>query len=110
MNRDHRGWLQALGPLDPERLAEEVERMRVTLNAVLPRRSLQWRTAAEVWRARPALAVDRVDFREEVLERVARLALSKPGLMAYDGLAERLAIEGALTRRGLLKCERGGWC
>ena len=110
MNRDHRGWLDALGLLDPELLAEEVERMRVTLNAVLPRRSLQWRTAQQVWGQRPALDVDRAGFREEVRARAARLALSDEKLRAYDGLVDRLAIEAALTSRGLLKCERGGWC
>jgi len=110
MNRDHREWLEALGPLDPARLAEEVERMRATLNAVLPRRSLHWRTAAQVWGQRPALDVDRAGFRDEVRERAARLALSHAGLRAYDGLVDRLAIEAALTSRGLLKCDRGGWC
>ena len=110
MNRDHDGWLEVLGPLDLERLAEEVERMRVTLNAVLPRRSLQWRTAEQVWGQRPALDVDRAGFCEEVRERLARLALSDEKLRAYDGPVDRLAIEAALTNRGLLECERGGWC
>jgi transposase len=110
MNRDHRGWLAALGPLDLELLAEEAHRMLAALNAAVPRRSLGWRTAGEVWRERPVLTIDRSGFLEDVRERTAQLALSQPGLTAYDGLVDRLAIEGALTSRGLLKCERGGWC
>lgn len=110
MNRDHRGWLAAAGLLEPEALAEEAERMLAALNGAVPRRSLGWRTAEQAWRERPALAVDRWEFLAEVRDRAARLALSRPEVTAYDGLIHRLAIEAALTSRGLLKCERGGWC
>jgi transposase len=110
MNREHRAWLDAAGPLDPERLREEVERMAEALNAALPRRSLGWRTAQELWQRRPSLAVDRSAFRDEVRERAHRLALTQPKLQAYDGLVERFAIEMALTDRGWLKRQRGGWC
>ena len=68
------------------------------------------RTAEQVWGQRPALDVDRTSFHDEVRERAAQLALSDARLRAYDGLVDRLAIEAALTSRGLLKCERGGWC
>jgi hypothetical protein len=110
MNRDHRGWLAAVGLLDPERLVEEAQRMLAALNAAVPRRSLGWRTAEQTWRERPALTIDRSDFLEDVRDRAARLGLSQPGLRAYDGLVDRLAIEAALMSRGLLKCQRGGWC
>jgi transposase len=84
--------------------------MAETLNAALPRRSLGWRTAQELWRNRPSLAVDRSAFRDEVRERAHRLALTQPKLQAYDGLVERFAIETALADRGWLKRQRGGWC
>ncbi|MBL8950971.1 MAG: hypothetical protein JNK82_09360, partial [Myxococcaceae bacterium] len=57
-NREHRAWLNTCGPLALGELGEEVERMQYAWNCSLPRRSLGWRTASEVWSARPKLEVD----------------------------------------------------
>jgi hypothetical protein len=72
--------------------------------------ALGWKTAYEVWVARPRLAVDRRALREEVMERTARIGreLERRGHPA--DLAERMAIEQALTTRGYLRQTVGGWC
>ncbi len=109
-NREHRAWLEAGGLLAPDALSEACEEMRRALNSRWPRRSLGWRTSLEVWSARPRLEVDRVALREEVQDRAARIRRRAEGRAAVAAMAERLAIEWALTKRGYLRRQPGGWC
>lgn len=109
-NREHRAWLTATGELDPDALSDACEEMRSALNCQWPRRSLGWRTSLEVWTVRPAIDVDRAALREEVQDRAARIRRRAEGRAAVAAMAERLAIEWALTKRGYLRREPGGWC
>jgi hypothetical protein len=109
-NREHRAWLAAVGRLtddDLERLADE---MLLALNAAWPRRTLTWSTSEEAWLARPPITEDRVALREEVVDRAARIRRQADGRAATATMAERFAIEAALTRRGFLRRSTGGWC
>jgi hypothetical protein len=108
-NREHRGWFEALGPCDMERLPDECESMLWAFNELKPRRTLGWRTAGEAWRSRQVVTVDRRELAEEVAERAEKLK-QEAHRVAYPGLVERLAIQAALTQRGLLKVTKGGWC
>jgi len=109
-NREHRAWLRndpmpGRAPLE-RRLREMVERV----NHLWRRRTLGWKTAAEVWSARPPLKIDRDALREEVQDRVQRIARNLSGRGRPADLAERLAIEQTLTRMGHLRRELGVWC
>jgi transposase InsO family protein len=105
-NRDNRAWLDALAIPSPAQLPVRVERMRRALNERWPRRTLSFKTAAELWDIKPSLDVDRQELRREVAQIHERLCRQDvPG-----DLAQRLAIEKALTNRGLLHREAGGWC
>jgi transposase len=110
MNREQRAWLDAQGLLDPDALADARDRMLRALNASWRRRTLDFRTAEEVWRMRPPVLVDRAALRDEVADRAACIARHLDVRGAPADLAERLAIEQALSRRGLLRQEMGGWC
>lgn len=99
-NREHRAWLAASDVIDDA----ELERMMQTLNERWPRRALAWRTAAEIWNARPPLRVDRAELHAEVVYRAARLADR-----CAPRLAGRLAIEQTLEHRGYLRRIAGGW-
>jgi hypothetical protein len=102
-NREHREWLAASdGPVD-------LDRMMGVLNA-RPRGTLGWRTADELWRTRPRIAVDRQALAEDVADRAARLRRSLDVLPAPQDLAWRLAVKQALIDRQLLRIEKGGWC
>ena len=105
-NREHRAWLEALGIVSPDELADAAERMLPVLNEAWPRRSLGWKTATEVWTARQPVDVDRDALRDEVNERAARLRREQN---LRDDQAQRFAIEAALTQRQLLKRTAGGW-
>lgn len=109
-NREHRAWLDALGPCDAMQLKAECEAMREAFNELVPRRTLAWRTAGELWRARVEVTVDRRELQEEVEARRNKLVEQEALRVAYPGLVERLAIEAALTNRGLLRLTKGGWC
>ncbi len=109
-NREHRAWigsqpLPAGTSLEP-RLVEMLDRV----NRLWRRRTLGWKTAAEIWSARPPLMVDRTALREEVQDRALRIARELSGRGQPADLAERLAIEQTLTRMGYLRRETGGWC
>lgn len=109
-NREHRAWLDAepvseRRPLEP-RLVEMLDRV----NRLWRRRTLGWKTAAEIWSARPPLNVDRQALREEVQDRALRIARKLSGRGHPADLAERLAIEQTLTRMGYLRQELGAWC
>jgi cell division septum initiation protein DivIVA len=105
-NRDNRAWLDALGTPSAADLTSHVDRMRHALNELWPRRTLGFRTAAEVWSSRPKLDVDREALRLEVDNHQSRLRRQD----VPADLAQRLAIEKALTQRGWLRREPGGWC
>ena len=102
-NREHRAWLAPLGPfLDPPVLTRRCGSMLYALNTLWRRRSLRWLTAAEAWAARPTLDIDRDQLRLEIHDRVASLARHLDARASSADMAPRLAIEQALTLRGLL--------
>lgn len=101
LNRDQREWLRGD--------ASEVNRTTVddmmrSLNNRWPRRKLGWTTAAQEWSTRPTINVDRVQLRKEVELRCSRL-IACGNVKA--GMAWRLAVEQALTARGLLRVKSG---
>jgi transposase InsO family protein len=103
-NRDHRAWLRAVGDdLAPGSLVTAMARMRSALNETWRRRSLDWRTAAEIWALRPTMQEDRIALHDEVTDRAARLRADD----IDEDLAMRLAIEKALTDRGYLRVTPG---
>jgi len=104
-NREHRGWLSALGPVTRQALVSAAERMRTALNASWARPTLDWCTAEQVWQRRVTPTVDRTLLRTDVDRCTARLIAT-----GYEPLrARRLAIESALEERGLLTINQGGW-
>lgn len=109
-NREHRAWAGELALLPVSEIEQRLAEIIRAVNELWRRRTLGWKTASEVWVARPRLAVDRSALREEVVERTARIGreLQRRGHPA--DLAERLAIEQALTTRGYLRQTVGGWC
>lgn len=109
-NREHRSWLDALGPMSLSALAAECERMRGCFNERVPRRTLGWLTPGVVWRKCTMPNVDRRELAAEVEERTQRLTEAVVPGRSYPGLTERLAIQAALTNRGLLRLTKGGWC
>jgi len=103
-NREHRAWLAlSTGCTD-------VDAMMLALNGRWRRSTLGWRTAEEVWQARPSLQVDRATLARDVTDRAAHLRRSLEESPRPDELAWRLAVKQALVERGLLRVERGGWC
>lgn len=104
-NREHRAWLAAPG--DTQR---GIGAMINALNSKWRRSTLGWRTAAEVWTARRPLNVNRNELYEEVKERAARVRNAGWLRGKPADFADRVAIEQALTSRGLLRREMRGWC
>jgi hypothetical protein len=109
-NREHRAWLASLELSAVDDLEELVEAMISVLNSTWRRSTLGWRTASEVWQERRISDVDRGALREEVMDRAGRIRRQLAPSAGPAGLAERLAIEQILERRGLLRREKGGWC
>lgn len=109
-NREHRAWLDSVGPCTTGRLVGECASMREAFNELIPRRTLAWQTSGALWRARQEVQIDRRALAEDVEERKHRLMSQKALRVAYPGLVERLAIEAALIARGLLRLTKGGWC
>jgi hypothetical protein len=109
-NREHRAWLSAAGPVSASDLDRLCDEMLLALNAAWPRRSLTWRTSEEAWEARPVIDIDRAGLHAEVQDRAARIRRQAEGRAAVAAMAERLAIEAALTKLGFLRREPGGWC
>jgi hypothetical protein len=105
-NREHRAWLRRVFVHGREGLEAEVETMMAALTGSWRRRTLDWRTAAEAWSARPQERLDREDFRREVTDRACRIATSGG---ASNDLAWRLAIEQVLLKWGLLTITKEGW-
>jgi transposase InsO family protein len=106
-NREHRAWLDVLGLVTPDELEREAERMVDFLNGSWPRRTLDWKTASVVWHERQPVDVDRDELREEVRDRAAQL---RRDTHLRADIAQRFAIEAALTQRQLLQRSAGGWC
>jgi len=105
-NRDHRAWYRLLPPVTLRELAVAGCEMRTSLNALWPRPTLDGCTAEHAWQQRQTVDVDRLELRHEV-ERCTN------GLLAVGTrplTARRVAIESALTKRGLLTINQGGWC
>lgn len=105
-NRDHRAWLDSVPQPTPGALPELADRMCAALNTLWPQRRLGWRTPAEAWKDR--LDVDPV--RDSFHSEVNRFQDSYRRQDMPEDLAQRLAIEKALTQRGWLRREAGGWC
>jgi transposase-like protein len=106
-NREHRAILDALGPVTtPILLALSREKISA-IDTRWPRRALGWRTSHEIWQTRTPLQVDREELRQDVERMTAKLQ-SKQGCRGFPAdMAERLAIEAALTKRGLLSRQAG---
>ena len=105
-NREHRAWYAHLGKVGLDQLDVAAKDMRAALNALWPRPTLSGWTAEQAWYAHRPPDIDRRELRDQV-DRCTH-GLVSSGL---DYLrARRIAIESALTDRGLLTIERGGWC
>lgn len=109
-NREHRRWMAALTPQPRATTESALQEMIHCVNDLWRRRTLHWHTATEAWNARPPLTVDRNAFREEVYEHARNIAHELQRRSQPTHLAERLAIERTLERRGLLRLQVGGWC
>jgi hypothetical protein len=109
-NREHRAWAGELALLPVAEIEQRLEEIIRAVNGLWRRRTLGWKTAYEVWVARPRLVVDRRALREEVMERAARIGWHLQHRGKPADLAERLAIEQALTTKGYLRQTIGGWC
>lgn len=101
--RDHRPFLDT----EDRPASEAVDPMMASLNNSWRRRRLGWRTPGECWRLRTDPVVDRVALRTEV-EKKCRTLVAEHGLK--PDLGWRLAVEQALTSRGLLRIKPGGGC
>lgn len=80
--------------------------MRTSLNTLWPRPTLDGCTAEHAWLQRQAVDVDRLELRHEVERCTAGLLTAGTKPLT----ARRIAIESALTNRGLLTINQGGWC
>jgi hypothetical protein len=110
-NREHRGWLAACSVTSGAELDEVIECMRRALNDDWRRRSLGWMTASEKWAERVAPCDDRAALAASVVEHADHLrAERRRGDHDDELLVERLAVERALTERGYLRQQPGGWC
>lgn len=104
-NREHRAWLNLLGPVSPDELEEACQAMRLAFNERWRRGTLDFRTASELWDGRAAIIEDRHALRAEVKERREKLLRKELNV----DLAERLAIEQTLVEHRYLRIENGGW-
>lgn len=109
-NRELREWLGDTASRTHRELMGECEEARRVLNEVFPRRTLGWRTAAEMWNSASSFAVDRVRLAEEVDEEERRIRLELADRPRADDKARRLAIESVMARHGWLIRQEGGWC
>ena len=109
-NREHRAWLAALADPAGEPMQALLERMIYCLNTLWPRRSLAWKTAAEAWKKRPDISIDRQSFKEEVESRARHLERHIDLRAKPADIIQRLAIEQTLQHLGYLHRQNGGWC
>lgn len=105
-NREHRAWKRELGPVTRDELATALPSMRTALNALWARPTLDWCTAETAWERRKPMVIDRRELRTDVERRT--FGLCTAGVEPLRG--QRIAIEAALTERGLLTINQGGWC
>jgi transposase InsO family protein len=105
-NREHRGWYAHLGAATFDELARSAEAMRTALNTLWPRPTLNGCTAEQAWRERRRVTIERGELIAEVESCTSRLVTS--GLQPLR--ARRIAIESALTQRGLLTVTQGASC
>jgi hypothetical protein len=101
-NREHRLWL-AMCERRPDDMQSELDRMKSAFNDDWRRPTLDWCTPAEQWSKRRALDDERSSFLDDVCDRAARLGAN--GI--EETLAMRLAIEQALTQKGILRITPG---
>lgn len=109
-NREHRAWLAALVHPLGQPMQALLEQMIYCLNTLWPRRSLGWKTAAEAWKDRVGIKVDRHAFKKEVQDRARHLERHIDLRAKPADLIERLAIEQTLSNMGYLHQQNGGWC
>lgn len=106
-NRENEQWLRVAWWPGKDLLAE-CEEMKRELNQV-PRRSLGWQSARTRWENRPDVEGWREAVWNEVQDRVARNWRQHGGQAKLEDV-ERWAIEDALSSRGLVRIQVGGWC
>jgi hypothetical protein len=113
-NREHRAWLRAGPLLTADSIEPDLHLMLQILNCEWRRRTLGWRTSAELWSERPKLRVDRTELKEEVTDLASRIRreddLMEDRKEDAAKLSWRLAIERALINRGLIELVSEGWC
>jgi hypothetical protein len=109
-NAEHRAWLDAGAPIHDAELGDRLGEMQLALNALWPRRTLNWSTSEVLWNRRRTPAVDRAALRERVSATAVRLARKLPPKALALGTHHRLAIEHELVSLGLLELQPGGWC
>jgi transposase-like protein len=108
-NREHRAVLDAMGPVETSVMAARCREKIAAIDTRWPRRALGWRTAHDIWHNRPRLTVDRDELHRDV-QRIAEKIRQENGCRGFPAdMAERLAIEAALTKRGFLS-RQGGRC
>lgn len=105
-NREHRAWYRVLPPVTLRELAAAGHDMRTALNALWHRPTLNGCTAEQAWRERKTVDVDRHELRDDVTRRATDLRAN--GVKPLT--ARRIAIESALTERGLLTINPGARC
>jgi len=98
------------GVLDLDALPTACAHMLAALNGLWRRPTLGWRTAQQAWGERVTVDIDRRALREEVRQEAERPERKLAPRGDAADLPQRLAIEHALTRRGLLRREARGWC
>ncbi|MFO0667238.1 MAG: hypothetical protein U0174_25015 [Polyangiaceae bacterium] len=109
-NREHRAWLEHLGATSSRALEHHRDNMLLALNTAWPRRKLGWRTPSEVWKTRTTERFNRRQLRTEVRRKAARLLAKHDRKIMSRDLADRLAIEHTLARRGLVRRNSGMRC
>ncbi len=92
------------------RLETGVTEMQAVLSGRWPRRKLGFITPDQAWERRPQQLKDRSTLLSEVRSLSVRLLDGKSIEAMSQDLADRLAVEIALSRRGYLKIETGGRC
>jgi transposase len=108
-NREHRAMLKAMGPVETRTMAVRSREKIEAMDARWPRRGLGWRTAQEIWQNRSPLTENRDELRRDVQRITEKLRRNHGGRGFPADMAERIAIEAALTKRGYLTRE-GGRC
>jgi hypothetical protein len=101
-NREHRYWLSRHEPTSDD-MQSALDRMKSAFNDDWRRPTLDWHTPSQRWERRRALDHERSSFLDEVRDRAARLRARN----VENSLAVRLAIEQALTQKGILRVTPG---